>query len=181
MEIIKNFGLDTIILGAQIVNFLIIFFILKRFAYKPILDILKKREDFIKEGLKQAEDGKKILDDALEKEKKILQEAYKKAEIIVKDARNRSIEIEKESAENTKKQAESMMIAAREQIEQEAKETEKKIAIEVSNLAVEFLQKFNCKVTYFDSYFLFCLFCFLFYLFAGGYHHTFRLFFCIFR
>ena len=62
MEIINNFGLDPLLLGAQIVNFLIIFFILKRFAYKPVLDILKKREDSIKEGLRQAEEGKKILD-----------------------------------------------------------------------------------------------------------------------
>ena len=74
MEIINNFGLDPLLLGAQIVNFLIIFFILKRFAYKPVLDILKKREDSIKEGLRQAEEGKKILDEALEEEKKMLKD-----------------------------------------------------------------------------------------------------------
>ncbi len=141
MEIIKNFGLDPVLLGAQIINFLIILFILKRFAYKPVLDILKKREDSIKEGLKQAEEGKKFLDEALEKEKKILQEAHRRAEKIIEDAKNQSIEIGKETAENTKKQVESMMTAAREQMMQEAKDAEKKIAIKVSELAVEFLQK----------------------------------------
>ena len=141
MEIIKNFGLDPVLLGAQIINFLIILFILKRFAYKPVLDILKKREDSIKEGLKQAEEGKNFLDEALEKEKKILQEAHRRAEKIIEDAKNQSIEIGKETAENTKKQVESMMTAAREQMMQEAKDAEKKIAIKVSELAVEFLQK----------------------------------------
>ena len=141
MEIIKNFGLDPLLLGAQIINFLIIFYILKRFAYKPVLDILKKREDSIKEGLKQAEEGKKFLDEALEKEKKILQDANKKAEKIVEDARNQSIEIGKKAAENTKKQIESTIAAAREQMVQESKEAEKRIAIKVSELAVEFLQK----------------------------------------
>ena len=141
MEIIKNFGLDPFLLGAQIINFLIIFFILKGFVYKPVLGILKKREDSIREGLKQAEEGKFFLDEALEKEKKILQEAHRRAEKIMKDARDQSIENGKEVAENTKKQAESMMTTAREQMMQEAKEAEKKIAIKVSELAVEFLQK----------------------------------------
>lgn len=141
MEIIKNFGLDPILLGAQIINFLIIFFILKRFAYKPVLDILKKREDSIKEGLKQAEEGKKILDEALEREKKILQDAQKMAKKIIEDAKNQSAEIGKKAAEDTRRQAESMMITAREQILQESKMEEKKIAIKVSELAVEFLQK----------------------------------------
>lgn len=141
MEIIKNFGLDPVLLGAQIINFLIIFYILKRFAYKPILDILKKREDSIKEGLKQAEEGRKFLDEALEKEKKILQEAHKRAEKIIKDAKDQSIENEKTAEENTKRQVESMMTTAQEQMIQEAKVAEKKIAIGVSELAVEFLHK----------------------------------------
>lgn len=141
MEIIKNFGLDPFLLGAQIINFLIIFFILKRFVYKPVLGILQKREDFIKEGLKQAEEGKKFLDGALEKEKKILQDAQRGAEKIVGDAKNQSIEVEKKAMENTKKQAESMMTIAREQIMQEAKEAEEKITTKVSELAVKFLQK----------------------------------------
>ena len=104
MEIIKNFGLDPFLLGAQIINFLIIFFILKGFVYKPVLGILKKREDSIKDGLKQAEEGKKILNEALEKEKKILQDAQRRAEKIIEDAKNQSIEIGKKAAENTKKQ-----------------------------------------------------------------------------
>ena len=43
--------------------------------------------------------------------------------------------------ENTKKQAESMMTTAREQMMQEVKEAEKRIAVKVSELAIEFLQK----------------------------------------
>ena len=141
MEIIKNFGLDPYHLGAQIINFLIILFILKKFVYKPVLDVLKRREDSIKEGLKQAEEGRRILDEALVKEKSILQNAQTKAGKIIEDARNQSIEIGKKAEENTKIQIESAMAAAREQMMQESKEAEKKIAVRVSELAVEFLQK----------------------------------------
>src|SRR3990167_1544212 len=130
MEIINNFGLDPLLLGAQIVNFLIIFFILKRFAYKPVLDILKKREDSIKEGLRQAEEGKKMLKDS-----------QKRAEKRITDARNHAIELAKGTEENAKRQVEKMRTAAREQIMQEARESEKGVAIKVSELAVDFLQK----------------------------------------
>ncbi|MBU2632677.1 F0F1 ATP synthase subunit B, partial [Patescibacteria group bacterium] len=49
MEIVKQFGLDPVLLVAQIVNFLILLFILKKLLYKPVLELLKKREDTIKE------------------------------------------------------------------------------------------------------------------------------------
>ena len=55
MEILENFGVNPVLLAAQIVNFIIVLFILKKFLYKPILDLLKKRQFTIKEGLKQAE------------------------------------------------------------------------------------------------------------------------------
>ena len=72
MEIVDHFGLDPYLFGAQVINFLIIFYLLKRFLYKPVLEILRKREREIAEGLKQAEEGKILLEKAQEKEKEIL-------------------------------------------------------------------------------------------------------------
>ena len=56
MEILKTFGVDPIFLGAQIVNFLIIFYLLKRFLYKPVLGCLKTGRQ--NQGLKQAEEAR---------------------------------------------------------------------------------------------------------------------------
>jgi F-type H+-transporting ATPase subunit b len=50
MEILNQFGLDWKLFIAQIVNFLVIAYIFKRFLYKPILDALHKRNDAIKKG-----------------------------------------------------------------------------------------------------------------------------------
>src|SRR3989344_3897695 len=141
MELIKNFGLDPLLLWAQIINFLIIFYILKRFAYKPVLSVLKKREDLIKGSLKQAEESKKILEETLEKEKTILKNTQKKAEKIIEDAKNRTQEIARETEEKTRKQTEYMISTGLGKIAQESKELEKRIALKVSKLAIEFLQK----------------------------------------
>lgn len=141
MELIKNFGIDPFLLGAQIVNFLIIFFILKKFAFKPILGILKSREKTIKDGLKDAEEGHKLLEEAIEKEKSILKNAQLNAEQILSDAKNQASEIIKKAEDKAKVQAEEILKDADAKIDQEYKETEKKLAMKISQIAVEFLEK----------------------------------------
>jgi|SRR3989344_4168571 len=141
MEIIENFGINPLLLIAQIVNFLIIFFILKKFLFKPVLEILKKREKTIKEGLRDAEEGQKTLEEAKEKEKSILKNAQISAEKIIEDGRLQGLEISKEAQDKARKETEDILRNARLQIEQEYKEAEKKLALKVSQTAVEFLEK----------------------------------------
>jgi len=87
MELIENFGLNPILLGAQIVNFLIILFILKKFLYKPILTTLEKRKATIKEGLDKTEEVRIRLEETIEKEKRILRTAQEQARKILDEAR----------------------------------------------------------------------------------------------
>lgn len=141
MEIIKEFGVDPLLLAAQVVNFLVIFFILRKFAFKPILDVLKKREKIIKDGLKDAEEGRKILEDAEIKEKDILKKANLKAEKIIDDAKLEALEAGKEIEEKSKKEAEDMIKSAQEQIDKNYKDAEKKLALQTSEMAIEFLEK----------------------------------------
>jgi F-type H+-transporting ATPase subunit b len=44
-------GIDPKLLLAQLVNFTIIMLLLKKFLYKPILDMLEKRKKEIAEGV----------------------------------------------------------------------------------------------------------------------------------
>lgn len=141
MEILKNFGFDPVMLVTQIVNFLIIFYLLKRFLYKPVLDILKKRQDIISKGQKQAEEAKIILEKTLEQEKKILIKAQEEAKEIAKNAREQALETAAEVSENTKKQTEKLLKEARIQIEQDASEVEKKLSEKITILAADMLKK----------------------------------------
>jgi F-type H+-transporting ATPase subunit b len=141
MEILKNFGFDPYLLGAQILNFLIIFYLLKHFLYKPLLAMLKKRADTITEGLKQAEESRLTLEKTLEEEKIILGKAQETAKQIIEDSRLQAVENIREIEENAKLQVELMLSGAREQIDQEATETEKKLLEKVSILASDMLTK----------------------------------------
>ncbi len=70
MEILNNFGFEPILFVAQIVNFVIIYLLLKKFLYKPVLKLLKERRDIITKGLKQAEESARLLEETVQKEEK---------------------------------------------------------------------------------------------------------------
>lgn len=71
-ELIKSFGINWKLLTAQVVNFAILFWLLKRFAYSPLLGVLKQRESKIREGLSMAKEAEEKLKriDSIEEEKK---------------------------------------------------------------------------------------------------------------
>lgn len=141
MEILKNFGFDPVMLVAQIINFLIIFYLLKRFMYKPVLEMLKKREDSIAKGIKQADEARATLERTLEQEKKILTKASDEGKKILEEAKNQAKQVAIEIEENTKKQTEKMIQEAKQQIEQDSKEIEKRLSEKVSVLALNMLTK----------------------------------------
>jgi len=141
MDILEKFGVEPILLIAQIVNFLIILFILKKFLYKPVLDLLNKRKITIKEGLAQAEEARLKLEKVIIEEKQILKNAQLQARKIVEDSRQEALDSAREIQEEGKKQTEKMLNDARVQIGREFQETEKKLAVNVSKIAISFLEK----------------------------------------
>lgn len=141
MEIVKNFGLNPVLLGAQIVNFLIVFFILKKVLYKPVLEVLKKRQTTIKEGLRAAEEARIKLEKVVVEEKNILRQAQLQSKKIIEDATEESVEIARRINEETKKQTEKLLNDTREQISRESIETEKRLASSTSKLAITILEK----------------------------------------
>lgn len=141
MEIFKDFGVNPVLLIAQIINFLIILYILKRFMYKPVLDVLKKREDQIRNGLKSAEEGEKKLLDAEEKENQILQKARDTAEKMIADAKLEAEELKAEKLAQTKLEAEKMLELARLTIESETRDAEERLTQKIGGISIALLEK----------------------------------------
>lgn len=141
MEFLKNLGFDPIMLVAQILNFLVIFYLLKRFLYKPVMDMIKKREDIVKTGLKQAEDAAIALENATAKEKKVLEKAQEEAKKMVEEAKTQSLQLAKDMEENAKIQTEKIVLDAKAQINLEALEMERRLASKVGILAEDILNK----------------------------------------
>lgn len=141
MEFLKEFGLNPVLLFAQIVNFLIVFYILKRFLYKPILTTLKDRELSIKKGIEQSEEARVLLEETKEKEKEILKKAQAETRKLLTDAKKQTVILMHDAEKAANVQTEKILKEAKSQIEQETKEAEKRLAKHVSFLAASFLQE----------------------------------------
>ena len=126
MEILHEFGFDIRLFVAQIVNFLVIAYIFKRFLYKPLLSTLKKRQELIEKGLTDADKASKALEKAEEEKDKILESTAKEAESILNEAKKQS-EVVRETILNE----------AKEEVEKLTKQTIEQIAIERDNFARE--------------------------------------------
>lgn len=141
MDIIKDFGLKPELLVAQILNFLIVLYLLKRILYKPILSYLKAREKKIQSGLESAKEGEALLEQALKEEKDILSKAQDQANKIIQDAKKQSRGIILEAQDQAKKQTEAIIREAKEQIAIESNLAEKRLSAYITKASISILEK----------------------------------------
>ncbi|MEI8143109.1 MAG: F0F1 ATP synthase subunit B [Candidatus Berkelbacteria bacterium] len=83
----ESLGIDIKLLIAQAVNFLIVMFLLWKFAYNPVLKMLDERKSKIEKGLSDAKASEESLGLAEKKAKEIKNEALSSAADIIKEAR----------------------------------------------------------------------------------------------
>lgn len=135
MEILSEFGFDARLFIAQILNFLVLAYLFKRFLYKPLLKAVNKREEEIRKGLENAEKAEKALLNAEEKKDEIINNAAKEAEKIINESRISAQTQSELILEDTKKESERIIKNAKEQANLEKAEIERqigKIAVEAS-------------------------------------------------
>ncbi len=118
-ELLSHLGIDWKLLLAQVVNFAILFFVLKKFAYKPILGILRKRSDDIEEGLRASEESKERLSKTKIIEEERILAADKKALAMVQAAEITAKTRGEAIITDSTKKSEDIMQSAHRSIEQE--------------------------------------------------------------
>lgn len=85
-QILNQFGVQPILLLAQVVNFLVLLWILKRLLYKPILKILEERKQKIAQSLKNAQEIEERLAKLSEEEQKRILKAVSEGEKVIQQA-----------------------------------------------------------------------------------------------
>ena len=109
MDILSSFGVDIRLLVIQMVNFAIVFVVLWKFLYIPLIEVIKKRQNEIEKGLKDAQKAKEELETIHKKEEEIISEARKKAQDIADNAK-KSAELQaQEIVSDAKDKAESIL------------------------------------------------------------------------
>lgn len=125
----------------QVVLFLALLFLLRKFAWKPILDAVNDREDGIKDALAAAEDAKKEMQNVTADSEKLLKEARAEREAMLKEAREIKDKLIADSKEQAKVEGDKMIKQAQAAIESEKKAAVADIKSQVANLSVEIAEK----------------------------------------
>ena len=140
-ELLTKLGIDWKLLIAQIVNFLVLLFVLWKFAYGPVLAMLDKRQKKIEKGLKDADEAHKKLAESEEKQKEILRKARTEAKDIVEKAYIQAEKSKSEIAGEAKKQSDKIIANAKDQIEQEKNKMITEVKSEIGSLVVAATEK----------------------------------------
>lgn len=140
-ELLTKLGIDWKLLIAQVVNFLVLLFVLWKFAYGPVLGMLDKRQKKIEKGLADAEEAGKSLEESAEKQKKIIQKAREEAKDIVEKAREQAEKSKSEIAAESKVQAEKIIANAKVEIEQEKNKMITEVKSEIGSLVMAATEK----------------------------------------
>jgi F-type H+-transporting ATPase subunit b len=124
-----------------LVAFLAVFFILRKFAWKPILKMLSERETGIAESIAAAERVKKEMSLMQSENEKLMQQAREERSLMLKEAKEAKDRIVNEAKEQAKTEANKIIADAQQQIQQQKMAALTEVKNEIGNLAVEVAEK----------------------------------------
>lgn len=119
-----------------ILTFLVLLGLLAKFAWKPLLAALEKRQEMIRQSLDDAEKAKQELEQLQEKSKEILSKARAEAQSIVAKSRTEAQRLKTEIRDNAKAEANAILSNAEKQIQLETEKAVSQIRSDVADLSV---------------------------------------------
>ncbi len=127
------------------VSFVILYFILAKYAWKPILGAVNDREKSIKDALSAAEKAKEEMANLKSDNEKILNEAKLQREALLKDAREIKSKIISDAQNEATEKANKLIEAAKTAIDNEKSAAMKELKNTVVDLSLNIAEKLLSK------------------------------------
>jgi F-type H+-transporting ATPase subunit b len=125
----------------QTIIFVILIFLLKKFAWSPILKAVNDREQGIKEALDSAEAAKKEMQSLQADNEKIMKEARAERDSLLKEARDLKNSMISQAKDEAKSEAQKIIESANEAILNEKNAAVSDIKKQVASLSIEIAEK----------------------------------------
>ncbi|MBD00684.1 MAG: ATP synthase F0 subunit B [Crocinitomicaceae bacterium] len=123
------------------VVFLLLIFLLKKFAWSPILKAVDDRNKSIDEALSSAEKAKVEMEQLSANNEKIIQEARIERDSIIKEARAVKENIISEAKSKASSEAEKIILSAKEQITNEKMKAMVELKNEIADISIQMAEK----------------------------------------
>jgi F-type H+-transporting ATPase subunit b len=125
----------------QVVIFVGLILLLKKFAWKPILDAVNDREEGIKNALLAAENARKEMLNLQADNQRILQEARTERDALLKDASDMKDKMVADAKNEAQAQGQKMIEQAKAAIESEKNAAMAELKLQVSTLSLQIAEK----------------------------------------
>ncbi|MFQ5594086.1 MAG: F0F1 ATP synthase subunit B [Anaerolineae bacterium] len=132
----EKLGINVGILITQVLNFAILLFLLHRFLYKPILNMLSERRERIREGLAEAERVRAEAEEQRKQYEQELAQERQESQARIQKAMKASEEARGEIIAEARKEAEQIKARAREEIEYERRQALEQLRTQVADLSI---------------------------------------------
>ena len=130
----EQLGINWKLFLSQSVNFFILLIVLRAFVYKPLLIVIKKRNDKIKEGLVKAEEADIRLKEVDNIAKDKLQQADQDSIIIIKKTEEKAKILDKEIQEKAEQKQKEINELLKQSFAKQQEEAKEKILSEAGEL-----------------------------------------------
>jgi len=121
--------------------FIGLIFLLKKYAWKPILDSINERDESIRDALSKAEIAKKEMEILKSDNEKIMKEAILERDKILKEGNIKKNEIISQAKEVAKKEAEKIIKDAQVSIDLERKAAMKDLKDQIAIFSIDIAKK----------------------------------------
>jgi len=125
----------------MVLSFGIVLFLLKKFAWKPILKALSDREDNIQKALDSAELAREKMEQLKADNETIMQEAREERNYLLQEAREAKEKMILEAKDQSKQEAKKIVDAARVKIQNEKAAAIEEIKNQVASLSIDMTEK----------------------------------------
>lgn len=123
------------------ITFLILLFLLSKYAWKPIMKSVKEREASINSALEAAEEAKKEMQNLKANNERLLAEARAERDLMLKEAREMKDKIVAEAKEEAQREGDKLIKQAKELIDSEKKVALAQLKDQIAALSIEMAQK----------------------------------------
>lgn len=125
----------------MVLGFSIVFFILRKFGWKVIMQSLKEREQSIEDALLAADKAREEMNVLRADHDALIREARAEREAMIGEARKIRSELIEKAKEDASRESEKLVENARLQIENEKRAALNEIRTQVADLSVEIAEK----------------------------------------
>lgn len=136
MELLSKLGIDWKLLIAQVINFAILFFVLYKFAYKPVLQMLETRTKMIERGVHDAKAAEENLKKAEELRDKKIRDAEKEVGRLIENAKKDAEQMSAQLVASAQKQSEELLKRSQLQIQEQKEAMMSELRRDVTSIVV---------------------------------------------